>query len=61
MTRLLTFVVVPLMLLALAGCQTTEKTTCCGTCDKSVAAKKSCDKAETPCLEKKASSSCEKK
>ena len=30
MTKLLTFVVVPLMLLALAGCQTTEKTTCCG-------------------------------
>ena len=61
MTRLLSFVLVPLLLLALTGCQATEKNTCCGACGKSVAAQKSCDKAKLSCAEKKASSSCEKK
>ena len=61
MTRLLSFVLVPLMLLALAGCQSTGATTCCSGCDQDVAAQKACDKAKIACVEKKASSSCEKK
>lgn len=61
MTRLFRFMLVPLMLLALSGCQATEKTTCCGSCGKSVAAQKCCHKAKTPCEKKKASKCCHKK